>query len=103
MILIQIEKIDKIKIQHSKNGLSETFVFLHYLDIIVDFCGNSTNVVEFLTLSPLMNELFFFFPHVTVQMTLGLFVLVLDSLSVLFNGKSSNGLSELDFFPPLLL
>lgn len=102
MILKNTKKIREKKNQNFQNEPSETCVskFIH---IIVDFCENSTNFIKILMILQLMNNLFFSFPHLIVLTNLGLFLIVLASLSVLFNGKSFNSLFGLDLFPLLLL
>lgn len=70
VILIEMKKIGNKRKKKKKtnttkflkNETTETFVFLNCLDIIVDFCGNSTNVLEFLMIPPLMKNIFFSFP-----------------------------------------
>lgn len=102
MILKNTKKIRGKKNQNFQNEPSETCVskFIH---IIVDFCENATNLIKVLMILQLMNNLFFSFPYLIVLTNLGLFLIVLASLSILFNGKSFNSLFGLDLFPLLLL
>lgn len=102
MRLIQTKKIREKKNQNLKNELSETYVpkFIH---VIVDFCQNATNFVKVLMILQLMNNSFFSSPYLIVLIILGLFFPILASLSILFKGKSSDNLFELDLLLLLLL
>lgn len=100
MILIQTKKIERKN--HNLKTLSETCVskFIH---IIVHFFGNATNSIAVLMILQLTYNLLFSFPYLIVLMILGLFLLVLASLSILFNGKTFDNLFGLGLLPLLLV